>query len=423
MLSSALTWLQNDQKEPEKEGEQTTEKDSEQTTEKDSEQTTEKDGQQTTEKAETKTTEEIEKKIDEEVDKEINKETENKTEREIGEGTEVKEVAEESEGEPQKETETTEKTPKSQPETVVCRICEKTLPTKTITEHAKICSQVWVFGDRQKYSAVQTLDCLSEFIAARKQDLAKKKGALSQSVGLDQAIEILDCLGEMVYSLQQEDKREKMDENLADLERRSRASSIRRTRRSTRFSSRDAGTMERSRQNIRNLKRWIVNNDNSENPDPSIGPFCSLLLRISSEQQQAVLKRTSRFWEEEGCDMEPTATIDDFEMVKPISSGAFGKVWLARKIKSGDLYAVKIIRKRDMIRKNMKEHVSNERNVMEMATNNPFLVDFYYAFQTDHHVYLVMEFIQVKISSFLFPFLFLSLLIYLILLFLKYPLY
>ncbi|CAG8651267.1 24573_t:CDS:2, partial [Racocetra persica] len=46
-------------------------------------------------------------------------------------------------------------------------------------------------------------------------------------------------------------------------------------------------------------------------------------------------------------------SIQDFEIIKPISRGAFGKVYLARKKTTGDLYAIKILKKVDMVRKNM----------------------------------------------------------------------
>jgi len=35
-------------------------------------------------------------------------------------------------------------------------------------------------------------------------------------------------------------------------------------------------------------------------------------------------------------------TIDDFEIIKPISRGAFGRVFLARKRITGDLFAIKV---------------------------------------------------------------------------------
>jgi len=156
------------------------------------------------------------------------------------------------------------------------------------------------------------------------------------------------------------------------------------------------------------IKRGMAFNKECGATDAAIGPFGEIVLRVLKERKaslgETIRKKQHLFGLEklinsdgspdDGLAREAKVTIHDFEMVKPISSGAFGKVWLARKTASGDLYAVKIIRKADMIRKNMQEHVSNERNVMKLASNNPFLVDFYYAFQSEHHVYLVMEFIQ-----------------------------
>ena len=66
-------------------------------------------------------------------------------------------------------------------------------------------------------------------------------------------------------------------------------------------------------------------------------------------------------------------SIDDFEILKPVSRGAFGRVYLARKRATGDLFAIKVMRKADLIRKNMVQSVKNERNILAMA-NNPFVV-------------------------------------------------
>jgi len=56
-------------------------------------------------------------------------------------------------------------------------------------------------------------------------------------------------------------------------------------------------------------------------------------------------------------------------------------VWLARKRKTGDLYAMKVLKKKDMVKKNMVEAVIAERNILA-TVNNPFVVRLYYAFQS-----------------------------------------
>uniref|UniRef100_A0A0E0GSP2 non-specific serine/threonine protein kinase n=1 Tax=Oryza nivara TaxID=4536 RepID=A0A0E0GSP2_ORYNI len=66
-------------------------------------------------------------------------------------------------------------------------------------------------------------------------------------------------------------------------------------------------------------------------------------------------------------------SIDDFEIIKPISRGAFGRVFLAKKRTTGDLFAIKVLRKADMIRKNAVESILAERDIL-ITVRNPFVV-------------------------------------------------
>lgn len=86
-------------------------------------------------------------------------------------------------------------------------------------------------------------------------------------------------------------------------------------------------------------------------------------------------------------------SIDDFEMIKPISRGAYGKVFLARKRTTGDLFAIKVLKKLDMIRKNDIERILAERNIL-ITVRNPFVVRFFYSFTCRDNLYLVMEYLN-----------------------------
>ncbi|KAL2344134.1 hypothetical protein Fmac_005419 [Flemingia macrophylla] len=66
-------------------------------------------------------------------------------------------------------------------------------------------------------------------------------------------------------------------------------------------------------------------------------------------------------------------SIDDFEIIKPISRGAFGRVFLAKKRTTGDLFAIKVLKKADMIRKNAVESILAERDIL-ITVRNPFVV-------------------------------------------------
>ncbi|XP_010487683.1 PREDICTED: probable serine/threonine protein kinase IREH1 [Camelina sativa] len=86
-------------------------------------------------------------------------------------------------------------------------------------------------------------------------------------------------------------------------------------------------------------------------------------------------------------------SIDDFEIIKPISRGAFGRVFLAKKRTTGDLFAIKVLKKADMIRKNAVESILAERDIL-INVRNPFVVRFFYSFTCRDNLYLVMEYLN-----------------------------
>ncbi|XP_061443550.1 serine/threonine-protein kinase greatwall [Rhineura floridana] len=83
-------------------------------------------------------------------------------------------------------------------------------------------------------------------------------------------------------------------------------------------------------------------------------------------------------------------SIEEFAIVKPISRGAFGKVYLGRK--GEKLYAVKVVKKADMINKNMVHQVQAERDALALS-KSPFIVHLYYSLQSANNIYLVMEYL------------------------------
>ncbi|KAJ2865246.1 rim15, signal transduction response regulator, partial [Coemansia erecta] len=87
-------------------------------------------------------------------------------------------------------------------------------------------------------------------------------------------------------------------------------------------------------------------------------------------------------------------TIDDFVLLKPISKGAYGSVYLAKKRTTGEYYAIKALRKADMIAKNQISNVKAERAIMMAQTGSPFVVRLLYTFQSRTNLYLVMEYLN-----------------------------
>jgi len=86
------------------------------------------------------------------------------------------------------------------------------------------------------------------------------------------------------------------------------------------------------------------------------------------------------------------ASLDDFEFIKQISRGAYGRVYLAKKKRTGDVFAVKVLKKTQMLRKKAVEQVLDERRILSSFSRNPFVVNLYYSFQSKDHLYMVMEY-------------------------------
>jgi len=85
-------------------------------------------------------------------------------------------------------------------------------------------------------------------------------------------------------------------------------------------------------------------------------------------------------------------TLDDFQLLKVIGKGSYGKVMLVKCEKTGGkVYAMKMLRKENVVKRNQVEHTRAERNVLETATH-PFIVNLEFAFQTPKKLYFVLEF-------------------------------
>merc|ERR1719233_181758 len=83
--------------------------------------------------------------------------------------------------------------------------------------------------------------------------------------------------------------------------------------------------------------------------------------------------------------------VENFRTVKIIGRGAFGEVRVVVKKDDKKVYAMKTMRKKDMIDKNQVEHIKAERDILS-AAENPWLVRLLFSFQDDAFLYLVMEY-------------------------------
>ncbi|XP_071689806.1 serine/threonine-protein kinase AtPK2/AtPK19-like [Rutidosis leptorrhynchoides] len=85
--------------------------------------------------------------------------------------------------------------------------------------------------------------------------------------------------------------------------------------------------------------------------------------------------------------------LEDFEVMKVVGQGAFGKVYQVRKRDTLDIYAMKVVRKDKIVEKNHAEYMKAERDILTKI-DHPFIVQLRYSFQTKYRLYLVLDFVN-----------------------------
>lgn len=82
---------------------------------------------------------------------------------------------------------------------------------------------------------------------------------------------------------------------------------------------------------------------------------------------------------------------ESFQKIKLLGRGDVGRVYLVREKKSGRLYAMKVLSKKEMIARKKVKRALAEQGILATA-NHPFIVTLYHSFQSEHYLYFCMEY-------------------------------
>uniref|UniRef100_A0A8D3AXC3 Serine/threonine-protein kinase Sgk1 n=1 Tax=Scophthalmus maximus TaxID=52904 RepID=A0A8D3AXC3_SCOMX len=130
---------------------------------------------------------------------------------------------------------------------------------------------------------------------------------------------------------------------------------------------------------------------------------CSLSVHVLSKFLPSRQKPSSRCEERNssisrninlGPSGNPHAKPTDFDFLKVIGKGSFGKVFLAKLKHDEKYYAVKVLQKKVILNRKEQKHIMAERNVLLKNVKHPFLVGLHYSFQTADKLYFVLDFIN-----------------------------
>lgn len=117
--------------------------------------------------------------------------------------------------------------------------------------------------------------------------------------------------------------------------------------------------------------------------------------KVSSEDVEALAaEKGAKVTQWGHSEKESTVTPSDFNLIKVIGRGSFGKVMLVTlKGDESKVFALKVLIKAAIIERNQVEHTVAEREILEMI-DHPFLMKMHWAFQTEHKLYFVMDFLR-----------------------------
>ncbi|XP_069608420.1 serine/threonine-protein kinase Sgk2 [Ranitomeya imitator] len=90
----------------------------------------------------------------------------------------------------------------------------------------------------------------------------------------------------------------------------------------------------------------------------------------------------------------PNAKPTDFDFLKVIGKGSFGKVLLAKRKSDNKFYAVKVLQKKTILKRKEQSHIMAERNVLLTNLKHPFLVGLHFSFQTPEKLYFVLDYVN-----------------------------
>ncbi len=74
-----------------------------------------------------------------------------------------------------------------------------------------------------------------------------------------------------------------------------------------------------------------------------------------------------------------------------IGKGSFGEVYLVEKKDTKERYALKVLRKSQLIGQNLMKYAVTERNILAV-TDHPFVVKLNYAFQDESRLFMIMDY-------------------------------
>lgn len=86
-------------------------------------------------------------------------------------------------------------------------------------------------------------------------------------------------------------------------------------------------------------------------------------------------------------------SLADFEILRTLGTGSFGRVHLVQSRHNQRFYAVKVLKKAQVVKMKQVEHTNDERRMLG-EVKHPFLITLWGTFQDAKNLYMVMDFVE-----------------------------
>ncbi|CAF1625115.1 unnamed protein product [Rotaria magnacalcarata] len=87
-------------------------------------------------------------------------------------------------------------------------------------------------------------------------------------------------------------------------------------------------------------------------------------------------------------------TMEEFNFLKMLGKGSFGKVLLGEHKLTGEIFAIKVLNKDAIIQNDDVECTMTERRILALSARHPFLTGLFCSFQTKERLFLIMEYVN-----------------------------
>lgn len=86
-------------------------------------------------------------------------------------------------------------------------------------------------------------------------------------------------------------------------------------------------------------------------------------------------------------------SLNDFHIMRTLGTGSFGRVHLVRSVHNGRYYAIKVLKKQQVVKMKQVEHTNDERRMLKLV-EHPFLIRMWGTFQDAKNLFMVMDYIE-----------------------------